>query len=85
MPSIKQSIREALGTGSLLTVDNLIKIIDFSIIAIISLLLFLSLVFPVFAYPDSAVFYKTTIFAAGILFLLSNKFLKEEKKNRDAS
>ncbi len=80
MPSIKQSIREALGTGSLLTVDNLIKIIDFSIIAIISLLLFLSLVFPVFAYPDSAVFYKTTIFAAGILFLLSNKFLKEEKK-----
>ncbi len=60
--------------------DKLIKIADYTILAILAALTAFSLFFPSYLKPGYAVIYKCAIVIAGFIFIMSSKLLKEELK-----
>src|ERR1035437_812591 len=60
--------------------DKLLKIFDTTTLLLLGFLTAASLLFPVFSNPDLALAYKSCIVLAGLIFVMSNKLLKEELK-----
>jgi O-antigen ligase/tetratricopeptide (TPR) repeat protein len=60
--------------------EKLHKIADASILIIVGFLTAATLFFPPSANPDMSLFYLGCVLAAGLIFVLSNKILKEELK-----
>lgn len=60
--------------------DKLLKISDSATLLLLGFLTAASLLYPVFSNPDMALIYKSCIVLAGLIFVMSNKLLKEEQK-----
>ncbi len=60
--------------------DKLLKIFDSTTLILLGFLTAASLLFPVFSNPDLGLIYSTCMVLAGLIFVMSNKLLKEELK-----
>lgn len=60
--------------------DKLLKIADITTLLLLGFLTAASLLFPVFSNPDLGLIYKSCMVIAGLIFVMSNKLLKEELK-----
>jgi tetratricopeptide (TPR) repeat protein len=60
--------------------EKLVRIADNTTLLLLAFLTSASLLFPVFSNPGMTLVYKTCIVIAGLIFIMSNKLLKEEQK-----
>jgi O-antigen ligase/tetratricopeptide (TPR) repeat protein len=60
--------------------EKLVKAVDYTILAVLGLVVAVSLLYPPFSKPGLTLIYESALVGAGFLFIMSHKLLKEELK-----